>query len=187
MATRKAVEEGPTLPTREQWAEWCKSQKVLDPNWIEPEQLCLEDIEDWQKAKKTLDESKDAEMKWRNKIYKHLFINPAEGANNIKLSDGRKITATRVIGRKPDQGLIDNMSKLTVGEMRSYLTQMGIDVSMHDDHVLVVSAVGLRLDELFKYTPELVTGDYRKLTPEQILLVDSLLEIKDGSPQVKIA
>lgn len=186
MATRKPVEEGPPLPTREQWADWCKGQKLLDPNWVQPEQLCVEDFEDWKYAKDKLDEYKELEMKWRNKIYRNLFREPSEGANNIQLADGRKITATRVISRKPDEALIDNMSKLTVGQMREYLTNLKIDVSSYDDDVLVVQALGLRLDELFKWKPELVTGDYRKLTPEQLILVDSLLEIKDGSPQLKM-
>lgn len=187
MATRKPVEEGPALPTREQWRAYCATFVAADSNFIPPEQLCVEDIEDWQAAKKRMDEATEVERRYRDKIYRHLFREPTEGANNVKLMDGRKITATRVISRKPDEALLNNLSKYTIGDMRSYLTQMGIDVTTFDDHELVVNAVGLRLDELFKWTPSLVTADYRKLTPEQLLLVDSVLEIKDGSPQVKIA
>jgi len=187
MAARKPVEEADPLPTREQWIAYCATFVAADSNFIPPEQLCVEDIEDWQAASKRMKEAQDIERKYRDKIYRHLFKNPEEGANNVKLTDGRKITATRNITRKPDAGLIDAMGRRTVGDMRSYLTQLGVDLSAFDDSELVVNAVQLRLDEVFKWTPELVTADYRKLTPEQLILVDSLLEIKDGSPQVKIA
>lgn len=62
MAARKPVEEGPPLPTQVQWDQYVKQMRVGNPGWVAPEQLTLDDIQNWTEAKRTLDDAKDLEM-----------------------------------------------------------------------------------------------------------------------------
>lgn len=187
MAARTPVVQGPVLPTRKQFNEWLEQQIALNPQFIPPNQLCLEDIDEWQLAKDELARVKAKEALLRSKVYTFLFTAPVEGTNYVQIANGPKLKATRKIDRKPDQAQIDVMKKLTVGEMRTFLTQLKIDHTFFEDSVPVVTALNIAVDKLLEYKPELVTKEYRELTAEQRAVFEMCLVIKDGSPQLEIA
>lgn len=186
MAARTPVEQGPVLPTREQFNKWLKSEVEKNPHFIPPNQLCLEDINDWTAAKDELTNAKAREAILREKIYRFLFPAPREGTNYVQVPNGPKFKADRKIDRKADQSQIDTLKRMTVGAMRTFLTQLGIDNASFPDDMPVTHALNLAMDKLIKYDPSLSTSDYRELTESQRAVFEMCLIIKDGSPQLSI-
>jgi hypothetical protein len=186
MATRTPVAQAPALPTRQQWADWVNHQIAAHPGWIPPVQLCQEDIADWNALKDELERVKNSEMLLRQKIFNYLFPNPREGANAVRMLDGTVITATHVIARKVDEEKLATFQQYRICDVAQWLESLKIDVAGKDPNMTVVELLGLHIDELIKAKPELVTKEYRTLTAEQMALFEYVLDIKPGSPQVKI-
>ena len=185
MATRKPVAEVGPLPTREQWAAYVQATTAVTPTFVPPNQLCVEDLEEWEAAKEKLAKVQASERLLRDKVVKFIFPNAEEGTNNAKLPDGTKIVAVQPITRKVDQSALDNLRKQLVGDMRSYLENLKIDTTGWADTLPVVEAMQLG-DSLIKWVPELAIAEYRTLNEAQLAIFDSILEVKPGSPQVKI-
>ena len=76
------------------------------------------------------------------------------------------LKAVRVVDRKVDEGELDAY-KVASREEGSNLPK-------------------LQWSKLIRYKPELVKGEYNKLTAEERQACDQVLIIKDGSPQLKI-
>lgn len=128
------------------------------------------DLEEWYKLKEQLASVKSAEMMLRLKIYKGLFVAPKEGTNTVPLgSDGWVIKAKRVIQRDVDQAALQHSMAVDEATKMSRLSSNGIHV-----------------EQLIKWSPELVTKAYRLLTEEQVKIFDEVLIIKDGSPSLEI-
>jgi hypothetical protein len=128
------------------------------------------DLEEWYRLKEQLASVKASEMLLRQKIYKGLFIDPKEGTNSVPLgNDGWLIKAKRVINRDVDQAALQH--------------SMAIDEATKMSRL---SANGIHVEQLIKWTPELVTKAYRLLTEEQVKIFDEVLIIKDGSPSLEI-
>lgn len=128
------------------------------------------DLEEWYRLKEQLASVKSAEMMLRLKIYKGLFVAPKEGTNTVPLGDqGWVIKAKRVINRDVDQAALQHSMAIDEATQMSRLSSNGIHV-----------------EQLIKWTPELVTKAYRLLTEEQVKIFDEVLVIKDGSPALEI-
>ena len=128
------------------------------------------DLEEWYRLKEQLASVKASEMLLRQKIYKGLFKDPKEGTNSLPLGDaGWLIKAKRVINRDVDQAALQHSMAVDEATKMSRLSSNGIHV-----------------EQLIKWTPELVTKAYRLLTEEQVKIFDEVLIIKDGSPALEI-
>lgn len=128
------------------------------------------DLEEWYALQDQLKKVKASEMLLRQKIYKGMFNEPKEGTNSVPLGDsGWVIKAKRVINRDIDQAALQH--------------SMAIDEATKMSRL---SANGIHVEQLIKWSPELVTKAYRLLTEEQVKIFDEVLIIKDGSPALEI-
>lgn len=184
MATMKPAGKAARIPTRAEFNAWMETQQ--SPTFIPPDQLTVEDIEEWRDAQETLSRVKGKEMLLRLKIFKHYFVTPEEGTNNIELPDGTILKGGYKIDRKIDPAGLAAVKMLTVGEMRDYLTKLGFDVTAHADDVKVVDALRLSIDKLVKWEPSLSIRDYRTLTSEQHAVFDTCMLIKAGAPSLEL-
>lgn len=123
------------------------------------------DLTAWYDMTKKLTALKAAEMLLRTKIFKHYFPNPVEGTNTVAMPDidglHYAMKATYPITRKVLE------AELTI--LAPLLLEKGVPVG-----------------SLIKHEPSLVLANYRELTKEQAAMFDQVLEIKPGSPSIKI-
>lgn len=119
------------------------------------------DLIEWENLSKELSRIKAAEMLLRTKIYKGLFAEPKEGVNSVPLANNYELKADRKISRSIDEAA-----------MNANIEQL--------------SAVGVILRDIVKFEPQLILSNYRKLTAEQLQVVDQFVESKDGAPSLKI-
>lgn len=139
-----------------------------------PENAVTEkDLADWYLLTEQLSKLKAAEALLRPRIYKHFFPDPVEGTNTYILPDKFQLKAVRKIDRKVDEA---SMFAFRAPEVVEGVTSNSSRFEQAD----------IKADELFKPKYELVTSAYRKLTDEQRKVVDQVLIIKDGSPQLDI-
>jgi hypothetical protein len=136
----------------------------------EATQLTNEDLKRWYELDKQLKALKGAEAMLRSRIFKQFFKDPQEGSKENKhpLNDGTGaiLQATHNINRKVLIAELDAL-KAAINEEGSNLPK-------------------LSFDRLIKWTPEVVTSEYRALTEEERAAFDLCLDIKDGSPQLEI-
>lgn len=184
MAARKPAVKAGRLPTREEFNAWVETQQ--SPTFIPPEQLTVEDVQEWREAAETLSRVKSKEMLLRLKIFKHYFVAPEEGTNNAETLEGFIVKGGYKITRDVDAAGLAVVKALTVGQVREHLTKLGFDVSQRPDDCLVTEALQLHIDKLVKWEPSLSIRDYRTLTNEQRAIFDTCMTIKAGSPTVEI-
>lgn len=115
----------------------------------------------WQKASQILAQMKEEEMSLRKEIFSLAFPHAKEGTNTMPLENGWKLVAVHKINRTLDVAAFDNA--------RQSMADIGIDPR-----------------ELIKYSPELVTGEYNKLSEDQKQLVDFCLTSKPGAPSLTL-
>ena len=183
MATMKPAGKAGPIPTRAEFNAWVATQ--ASPTFIPPDQLTMEDVEEWREAHATLSRVKSKEMLLRLKIFKHYFVQPEEGTNNIELPDGTVLKGKFPISRDIDEGALAGIKLVTVGEMREHLTTLGFDVSGFANEVKVTEALHLSLDKLVKWEPSLSIREYRTLTNEQRAIFDTCMSIKSGAPAIE--
>lgn len=139
-----------------------------------PENTVTEkDLADWYVLTEKLSSLKAQEALLRPRIYRHFFPNPVEGTNTYILPDKHQLKAVRKIDRKVDEPAMFAFRAPEVVE--------GVTANATRFEV-----AGIIAEELFKPKYELVTSAYRNLTDEQRKIVDQVLIIKDGSPQLTI-
>lgn len=119
------------------------------------------DLVAWYTAKKELEAAKAKEALLRPKLFAYYFPNAEEGTNSFTLPDGYILKGVRKIARDVDMGALQTLTP-----------QM--------------EEKGLRVDDLFKVERKLAVSEYRKLTKEELELVDQALVIKDGMPSLDI-
>jgi hypothetical protein len=119
-------------------------------------------LAEWYTKVAQLAKLKASEMLLRQKIFKHYFKEPKEGANTFVMPDGYQLKGDRVVNRKVDEPLYKSMMDEFIGK-------------------------GINPHELVRYKPELNTAAYRQLTAEQQNFFDQCLIVTDGSPSLKIA
>jgi hypothetical protein len=129
-----------------------------------------QDLKTWYELKEELARVKGAEAMLRSRIFKHYFPTPTEGSkdNKVPLNDGTGaiLQADYVINRTVDEQQLD--------ALRSAIAEDGSNLPQLD------------LTKLIRWKPELVTGEYRKLSETERLTLDQALIIKPGSPQMEI-
>lgn len=133
--------------------------------------LTAQEVFDWYAATEALAKAKLREATLRARVFRHLVPLPKEGTNTVDLASspiftgvdtfGYVLKAQHVISRNVDEAAF------------TALTPKFIEAKIIPD-------------KLIKRKPELVIGEYRKLTAEQIQLVDQALIVKPGSPQLEI-
>lgn len=119
------------------------------------------DLVTWNEMQEQLSALKSAEMLLRMKIFKGMFLDPHEGTNTIPLAGGWVLKAVYPITRTPDVALLTAMA----AELRT---------------------AGIPLDDVIRAKPELSVTHYKLLTEERRHLMDQVLQIKPGSPQLQI-
>jgi hypothetical protein len=135
---------------------------------VPPNTPTMEMISKWNDLQEKLAKIKAEEMLLRTALFKGLFVDPREGVNTLPLStmhmDDWELKGERTINRKIDLPVLQAMA-----------------VPNGPLHI-----AGIRADDLVVWKPELNLKNYRELTAEQKLVFDQCLEIKDGSPQLKL-
>lgn len=145
---------------------------------IPPPAVDAATLAQWYETKKQLDALKAKEMLLRTRIFRFYFPEPKEGTNTVVLPDTYQLKGTRVVNRK----IVDEA-------MQALCHRPTIGMDGHGNALYGPSkleAAGIRTDMLIKWKPELAITIYRELTAEQQHLVDQMLLIDDGSPQLKI-
>lgn len=132
-----------------------------------------EDVAAWFKVKKELDDLKTKEMLMRQRIFKAFFPAPKEGTNTVVLPDTYQLKGVHVINRKI---LEEGMQALCY---RPQISEGVFGLSKLEE-------AGVSPQAIIKWKPELAISVYRELTEEQRHLVDQMLLIDAGSPQLKI-
>lgn len=130
-------------------------------------QTTQEDLFRWYKLKADLAQIKDAEMELRKRIFADKFPDPKEGTNRLSLPpiEGREDKYDLMVVHSIDRTLDMALFNLNLDRMRE---------------------AGIAPDVMVKYKPELVIGEYRKLTDAQKFIFDQVLIIKNGAPQMDI-
>jgi hypothetical protein len=131
------------------------------------------DLGKWYALQQQLNKLKVEEHFLRLQVFKHYFKAPNEGTNTHKLPDDYQVKGVYVINRK-----------VLLEQMQAMCTRPEVGPGEFGPSVLEVA--GVKVSELIKWTPELAIKSYRELTDEQRKLVDQMLEIKEGSPQLKV-
>jgi hypothetical protein len=113
---------------------------------------------------------KAAEAMLRRRIADHFFPKPVEGSkeNKYPLNDGTG--AILQMEHKINRKVLE-------AELDAYKTASKEEGANLPD---------LPWNKLIKYTPELVTAEYRKLTKEERAACDLVLEIKPGMPSLEV-
>jgi len=126
-----------------------------------PERVSMETLVEWDATKKQLSQLKMKEALLRKAIFESFFPAPVEGTNKFPLNGGWLLKADYPIERKVDPTSLD-LNKERLRE------------------------IGIPVDDLIRYKPELSKRPYNKLTDEQRTEFDEVLIIKPGSPQLEI-
>lgn len=186
MARGKPAAEAAPLPTRQQWAAYVAQAAQANPQYIPPDQLCQEDITEWETTAEDLTRIKTREMMLRQKVFKWFFKEPAEGVNNAVLPDGTLVKGNYKLNRSVDIEKFEAVKKFQIGDLLHFLASLHVDVARFDSSMRVVDAMGIKLDKLVEWKPSLVLSEYRTLTAEQCAVFEMALEIKPGSPELTV-
>lgn len=135
--------------------------------------VTAEDIAAWYKTKRELDTLKATEMLMRQRIFKAFFPSPKEGTNTVVLPDTYQLKGTHTINRK-----------IVEEAMQALCYRPQVSEGVFGPCKL--EEAGVSPQAIIKWKPELAIGVYRELTEEQRHLVDQMLLIDAGSPQLKI-
>jgi hypothetical protein len=131
------------------------------------------DLAAWYKAKKDLETLRATEMLMRQRIFRHYFPSPKEGTNTAVLPDTYQLKGVHTINRKIVE---ESMQALCY---RPPLENGAFGPSKLEE-------AGISPQQIIKWKPELAIRVYRELTAEQQHLVDQMLLVDAGSPQLKI-
>lgn len=154
-----------------------------------PPAVSAADIEAWAKLKKDLDLLKWQESELRKKIFGAYFTTPKEGTNNYEIGNGYVLKGVYVIDRKVDQPGLSALQTMKVKDGHHILRAAGYkddQIVQMDQEALLFTALHISTDNLIKYKPELSVTEYRKLTAEQMVVVNMFIDSKPGSPQMKL-
>lgn len=102
-----------------------------------------------------------AEMDARKTVFARAFPDPKENTNTLELAAGWKLKAVHKLDRKIDEA--------TLSVVLEELAKMGVNV-----------------DLLIKYKPELELAAYRTMTAENLVVFNQAITTKPGSPQMEL-
>lgn len=128
------------------------------------------DIAEWYKIQEQLSALKATEAMLRSRLAKHFFPDPTEGStgNKYPLNDGTGAIL------QMDHKLNRKVLEPELDAYKAAAKEEGANLPK------------LPWNKLIKYTPELVTAEYRKLTEEERKACDTVLNIKPGMPELKV-
>jgi hypothetical protein len=129
-----------------------------------PQTFSLADISDWWKLHQELGVLKSREALARKVVFENCFKEGTykpEGTNKFELPDHYELKAVTSLNRT-----------IQIETARALAPEL--------------AKLGVMVDDLIRWKPEVSITDYRQLTDEQRKLFDQCLEIKPGSPQLKI-
>jgi hypothetical protein len=138
---------------------------------IPADMLTAKEVFDWYECTEELAKLKVREALLRARVFRHLVPVPKEGVNTIALAE------SPIFAGVDTQGYVlkaDHKINRSVDEASLVVLQPKFQ------EALIVT------DKLIKRKPELVIGEYRKLTAEQQQLFDQALIVKPGTPQLDI-
>jgi hypothetical protein len=118
----------------------------------------------WEEAKSKLDHYKALELELRTELIKQGFGEEVgrEGTQTVELTEGKvkavfKVSRTLTEGKELDNA-IKQIQKTEHGELIA--------------------------KRLIKWKPELVVSEYRKLTKQQLVIINKVLTVKDSTPSL---
>jgi hypothetical protein len=135
--------------------------------------VTADDLALWFKTTQELAKLRAAEMLMRQRIFKAYFPTPKEGTNTAVLPDTFQLKGVHVINRK-----------IVEESMQALCYRPQISEGVFGPSKL--EQAGVSPQQIIKWKPELAIAVYRELTEEQQHLVDQMLLIDAGSPQLKI-
>lgn len=121
-------------------------------------------LEEWRLAKAEVDSVKPIiakEQELRKQVFTAFYPAPKEGTNTIDLAEGWRLKGVYKLDRKIDEAALPAVAE--------QLREMGVNV-----------------DTLVKWTPDLKTATYKELTAEQRAVFDQALIIKPGTPTIEL-
>lgn len=130
----------------------------------------LHDVEEWKSISKWMEEAKTREMELRKKLSKFLFAEKLEPSGDLPagtLKNSFLAGATRLKAK-----VVGKFNYKVLEELR--------------ETTLKEAALGEIGDLLVKPKYELSLSVYKNLTDEQKAIVNRMLEVKPGSPELEI-
>lgn len=115
----------------------------------------------WYEAKQELAAMQAKERLLRDSVFAEYFPDPKEGTNNVTLGTGDVLTAVYPMNRKIDKAVFSGLQEA--------LREANVDT-----------------DQVIETKLELKVGAYRKLSEEQLKVMDQCITMTPGSPQVSI-
>lgn len=116
---------------------------------------------EWAAAGATLAEAKETEMTLRKELFAELFTAPVEGTNYTDLAGGWKAKGEYKLSRKLDVAQIAGM--------RTRLESIGVSI-----------------DTLVRYKPDLDITNYRALTPATLAVFDEMITTTPSAPTLEL-
>lgn len=130
---------------------------------VDTEQLAR----NWYSAKQSLDYWKDQEEKLRKQVIDSAFKTTARnGTKRVNLNDGVKLKA-----------VFNNTLKLDKDPIKEDYSHLQAALQGVNPQIL---------NKLIKWEPKVSTSEYKKLTDSEQTIVDKVLTIKPGTPQLDI-
>lgn len=126
-----------------------------------PEQA-YQRLQEWFQKQAQLKTLKAHEHLERTALAGFYFTQPQEGTNRIDIGGGFDLKLQHGYYFKVSEEDLDQVKAADIKKLK------------------------LPWEDLFKYKPELVLSEYRKLSAEQKKFVDGILDIKEASPQLEI-
>lgn len=125
-------------------------------------ELAFTQLQVWYGKKQELAALKTSEVLLRKDMAKFYFPSPKVGTNRLDIGGGFDLKLVYKYNITVDEAAVDNVTAAQIKKLK------------------------LPWEELFVYQPSLVKATYDKLTAEQKKFVDSLLDIKDATPDLDI-
>lgn len=121
-------------------------------------------LEEWRQARAMVESVKPLiarEQELRKKVFAAFCPSPREGTNTLELDGGWKLKLVYKLDRKIDEAALPSVAEQLRG-------------------------IGINVDTLVKWVPDLKTAVYRELTAEQRALFDQALIVKPATPVVEL-
>jgi hypothetical protein len=133
------------------------------------------DIAKWYKMQEELAALKVAESLLRRRLFDHYFPTPVEGSahNKVPLNTIDPNDTTGAV-LQADHKINRTVLEPELDAYKAALKEEGSNLPK------------LPINRLIKYKPELSKSEYNKLTEEERAACDTFLNIKPGSPELKV-
>ena len=131
--------------------------------------VTMDDVAVWYKTQAEMKRLAAIEKILRPKIFKHFFPIAEEGTNSFTMPDGYIVKGKRVVSRDVDEGTVNSFRQRP-----------------SEDEPSIFEKNNINPEKYFRYKPDLKLAEYRKVTAEELAILDQCLIIKDKMPQLEI-